>query len=81
VGGLDFENLHLRVVRKVVHGRVKMVETEYSEDELPLDTDFAAILRDRKRASEDRELSLQGPDPTPSMGLALVIPSAVRPTA
>lgn len=72
---IDFENLHMRVVRAVVHGRVKMVKTEYSEDELPLDPDFAAILLDWKRASEDRERSLQGSDPTPFMGLGLVFPS------
>ena len=38
---IDFENLSMRVVRAVVHGRVKMVKTEYSEDELPLDPEFA----------------------------------------
>ena len=41
---IDFENLSMRVVRAVVHGRVKIVKTEYSEDDLPLDPDFAAIL-------------------------------------
>jgi integrase len=35
-GDIDFENLHMRIVRAVVHGRVKWVKTEYSEDELPL---------------------------------------------
>ena len=45
---IDFENLSMKVVRAVVHGRVKMVKTEYSEDELPLDPDFAAILLDWK---------------------------------
>ncbi len=46
---IDFENLSMKVVRAVVHGRVKIVKTEYSEDELPLDPDFAAILLDWKR--------------------------------
>jgi integrase len=32
---IDFEKLSMRVVRAVVHGRVKIVKTEYSEDELP----------------------------------------------
>ena len=50
---IDFENLSMRVVRAVVHGRVKMVKTEYSEDELPLDPDFAAILLDWKLESEE----------------------------
>jgi integrase len=49
---IDFENLSMRVVRAVVHGRVKMVETEYSEDELPLDPEFATVLLDRKLESE-----------------------------
>jgi integrase len=32
---IDFENLSMKVVRAVVHGQVRMVKTEYSEDELP----------------------------------------------
>jgi integrase len=51
---IDFENLSMKVVRAVVHGRVKMVKTEYSEDELPLDPDFAAVLLDWKMESERR---------------------------
>jgi integrase len=43
---IDFESLHVRVVRAVVHGRVKWVKTESSEDEFPLDFDFAC---DRRR--------------------------------
>jgi integrase len=45
---IDFENLSMKVVQAVVHGRVKTVKTEYSEDELPLDPDFATILLDWK---------------------------------
>jgi len=45
---IDFEQLVIRVTRAVVHGRVKSVKTEYSEDELPLDPDFATILLDWK---------------------------------
>jgi integrase len=40
----DFENLKMRVTRKVVNGRVSTVKTEYSEDELPLDQDFSREL-------------------------------------
>jgi len=46
---IDFENLNMKVVRAVVHGRVKTVKTEYSEDELPLDPGFAGILLTWKR--------------------------------
>lgn len=41
---IDFPNLSMRVTRAVVHGRVKDVKTEYSEDDLPLDESFAEIL-------------------------------------
>ena len=34
---IHFEQLSLQIFRAVVHGRVKFVKTEYSEDELPLD--------------------------------------------
>jgi integrase len=40
----DFENLTLQVVRGVVDGRVDDVKTEYSEDELPLDSAFAEVM-------------------------------------
>ncbi len=43
---VDFGRLSLRVSRAVVRGVVDRVKTEYSEDELPLDTDFAAKLRE-----------------------------------
>ncbi len=71
---IDFENLSMRVVRAVVHGRVKMVKTEYSEDELPLDPEFATVLLDWKLESE-REAGAE--DSTPSMGLNLVFRSHV----
>ena len=48
----------MEVVRPVVHGRVKTVKTEYSEDELPLDLDFASVLLDWKRQiSEETRLT------------------------
>jgi integrase len=41
---VDFEQLTITAQRAVVHGRVDAVKTEYSQDVLPLDPDFAAIL-------------------------------------
>jgi integrase len=71
---IDFEKLSMRVVRAVVHGRVKIVKTEYSEDELPLDPEFAMVLLDWKLQS-GKEAASQ--DSTPSMGLELVFRSHV----
>jgi integrase len=45
----DLENLKLRVTRAVVRGIVDRVKTEYSEDELPLDSMFAAALLEWKK--------------------------------
>jgi integrase len=45
---VSFERLIVRVSRAVVSGRIKTVKTEYSEDELPLDPDFATVLLDWK---------------------------------
>ena len=71
---IDFENLSMRVTRAVVHGRVKTVKTEYSEDELPLDPGFAEILLTWKRRLEaDHEA--QNGFSTPFMGLDLLFPS------
>jgi integrase len=41
---IDFENLSMSGMRAVVHGRVKSVKTEYSEDELELDPAFGPHL-------------------------------------
>jgi integrase len=46
---IDFERLTMRVTRKIVNGRVSRVKTEYSEDDLPLDLDFATQLFHWKR--------------------------------
>ena len=46
---IDFEHLTMRVTRKVVNRRVSRVKTEYSEDDLPLDPDFATQLFAWKR--------------------------------
>jgi integrase len=71
---IDFENLSMKVVRAVVHGRVKTVKTEYSEDELPLDPGFAEILLTWKRRL-GAERKAQNGISTPFMGLDLVFPS------
>ena len=74
---IDFENLSMRVVRAVVHGRVKIVKTEYSEDDLPLDPDFAAILLDWKYKSEEDARTALAAKKTPFMGSELVFTSPV----
>jgi integrase len=43
---IHFEKLSLQLFRAVVHGRVKFVKTECSENELPPDPDLAPILLD-----------------------------------
>ena len=53
---IDFNRRVVRVSRAVVHGRTKTVKTEYSEDELPLDPDFAGILLDWKIRAPESEL-------------------------
>ena len=77
---IDFEDLSMKVVRAVVHGRIKMVKTEYSEDELPLDPDFAAILLDWKiQCQEQTRLNeqAQSDGKTHSIGLDLLFTSPV----
>ncbi|MGA7155307.1 MAG: site-specific integrase [Acidobacteriaceae bacterium] len=69
---IDFENLSVKVVRAVTHGRVKDVKTEYSEDELPLDPDFASILLNWKLQSERKA---QNEGKTHPGGLKLLFPS------
>ena len=52
---IDLERLIVRVSRAVVHGRIKAVKTDYSEDELPPDPDFASVLLDwRARAPKSK---------------------------
>jgi integrase len=74
---IDFENLSMRVVRAVVHGRVKMVKTEHSEDEVPLDPDLAAILLAWKHESEDETRQALTDGKTPFKGSELIF---TRPT-
>jgi integrase len=40
----DFDSLTLRVQRGIVHGRVDDVKTEYSNDDLPLDPEYGAVM-------------------------------------
>ena len=77
---IDFENLSMKVVRAVVHGRVETVKTEYSEDELPLDPDFAAILLDWKRECEEqvRKALDGGIAPLPGLDLVFSSPATGR---
>lgn len=53
---IDFEALTMRVTRKVVNGRVSRAKTEVSEDDLPLDPDFATeLLRWKKQCPASPE--------------------------
>jgi hypothetical protein len=49
------------VDRAVVHGRVQRVKTDYSEDEFPLDPDFATMLLEWKRRSKSSDLLFTSP--------------------
>jgi hypothetical protein len=48
---IHFDTLRMPVDRAAVHGRVQYVKTEYSEDELPLDPEFATVLLERQQHS------------------------------
>lgn len=72
---IDFENLSMKIERAVVHGRVESVKTEYSEDELPLDPEFAEVLLNWKLTCEAERATGQGS--TPLAGLDLLFPSPV----
>ena len=60
---IDFENLTMRVTRKVVNGRVNRVKTEYSEDDLPLDSAFATQLLEWKMQCPDSAENWVFPNP------------------
>jgi len=57
----NFERLVMEVKEGVVNGRIGPVKSEYSEDELPLDPDFANVLLDLKRKSNGSELLFPSP--------------------
>ncbi len=73
---IDFESMSMKVVRAVVHGRVKTVKTEYSEDELPLDPYFATVLLDWQRESEEQARKALTDEKNPSAGSELHFPSS-----
>jgi integrase len=58
---IHFDTLSMLVDRAVVHGRLQRVKTEYSEDELPLDPDFATVLLQLKERSKGSELLFTSP--------------------
>lgn len=58
---IDFERLCMKVEEGVVNGRIGPVKTEYSEDELPLDPDFASVLLELKRKSKGSDLLFPSP--------------------
>jgi integrase len=57
----DFERLCMEVKEGVVSGRIGLVKSEYSEDELPLDPDFATIILAWKCKSTDSGLVFPSP--------------------
>ena len=63
---IDFEDLSMRVTRKVVNGRVNRVKTEYSEDDLPLDSAFATQLLGWKLQCPDSVENWVFPNPATS---------------
>jgi len=73
---IDFLALSVKVTRAVVHGRLKLVKTEYSEDELPLDPDFASeLLRWKRQSGQDARI--REDVSTQVTGLELLFPSHV----
>lgn len=58
---VDFRRLCMKIDEAVVHGRIGPVKTEYSEDELPLDPEFATKLLEWKRASKGPDSGLAFP--------------------
>jgi integrase len=58
---IDFSRLCMKIEEGVVHGRIGPVKSEYSEDELPLDPDFATFLLELKRDSNGSSLVFPSP--------------------
>lgn len=58
---IHFERLCMKIEEAVVHGRIGPVKTEYSDDELPLDPEFASFLLDLKRKSNGSALVFPSP--------------------
>jgi len=51
-GDIDWKELQISVRRGIVHGRVGEVKTEYSEAQVPLDSELARLLRRWKSRAE-----------------------------
>ena len=67
----------MKVIRAVVNGRVRTVNTDYSEDELPLDTGSAEVLLTwKRRLGAERKAQR---DFNPLVGLDLVLRAPPRP--
>jgi integrase len=58
---IDFERLCMKVKEGVVSGRIGPLKTEYSDDELPLDPDFATVLLKIKLKSNGSGLLFPSP--------------------
>jgi integrase len=58
---IDFNRLCMKIEEGVVNERIGPVKTEYSDDELPLDPDFATILLEWKLKSNGSELVFPNP--------------------
>ena len=58
---IDFSRLCMKIEEGVVNGRIGPVKTEYSDDELPLDPDFATIMLEWKLKSKGSELVFPSP--------------------
>jgi integrase len=48
---IDFERLCMKIDEAIVNGRTGQMKSDYSEDELPLDPEFATLLLDWKRTT------------------------------
>ena len=58
---IDFNRLCMKIKEAVVHGRIGPLKTEYSDDELPLDPDFAIFLLALQRESNGASLVFPSP--------------------
>jgi integrase len=59
----DFERLTVRVQRGIVQGHVDDVKTEYSNDDLPLDPDYAEVMLDWRRRCPESPQQWVFPNP------------------
>lgn len=50
----SFDQLTVRIQRSIAHGRVDDVKTEYSNDDPPLDPEYAALMLRWKQSCPSR---------------------------